>query len=193
VGRQESWLYRVQLHSTDLHHGLKTVGSLFKNAFLTRVHRFLTRVHSCSSFLTRVHSCSHIFDSCSLVFVIFDSCSLVFVSFWLVFTNFWLVFTNFWLVFTRVVSCSLVLSRVHSCSDWCGLLEQIHFITFVNCFDSNYYSTGKKLKCLLIFIVQSGLSVFWVVQRLPLFAQQTRHADIFLPNFLILSPILERI
>ena len=150
MGRQESWLSRVQLHSTDLHHGLKTVGSLFKNAFLTRV-----------------HSCSQIFDSCSLVFVIFDSCSLVFVSFWLVFTRVHkfltrvhscsLVFINFWLVFTRVRqfltrvhscsqifdscslvftrvhkfltrvhSCSLVLSRVHSCSDSCGLLEQIN-------------------------------------------------------------------
>jgi hypothetical protein len=102
---------RVQLHSTDLHHGLKTVGSLFKNAFLTRVRYFwlvfirvrhfllvFTRVRQ---FLTRVHSCSSVFDSCSLVF------------------------TNFWLVFTRVVSCSLVFTRVHSCSDSCGVLEQI--------------------------------------------------------------------
>jgi hypothetical protein len=96
VGRQESWLSRVQLHSTDLHHGLKTVGSLFKNAFLTRVPRFLTRFHSCSS---AFDSCSQIFDSCSLVF------------------------QDFWLVLSRVHSCSqifdscsLVLSRVHSCS-----------------------------------------------------------------------------
>jgi hypothetical protein len=51
----------------------------------------------------------------------------------------------------------------------------------------------KNLKCLLIFVVQSGLSVFWVVRRLPLFAQQTWHADIFWPNFLIPSRILERI
>jgi hypothetical protein len=99
VGRQESRLSRVQLHSTDLHHGLKTVGSLFKNAFLTRVHRFLARVHSCSSFLTRVHSCSSIFDSCSLVF-----------------TNFWLVFTRVHKFLTRVHSCSLVFTRVVSCS-----------------------------------------------------------------------------
>jgi hypothetical protein len=121
VGRQESWLSRVQLHSTDLHHGLKTVGSLFKNAFLTRVHRFLTRVHSCSSFLTRVHSCSSFLTrvhSCSSVF---DSCSLVFTR---VLTR----VHSCCLVFTRVHSCSLVFTRVHSCSDSCGLLEQIYII-----------------------------------------------------------------
>ena len=45
----------------------------------------------------------------------------------------------------------------------------------------------KNLKCLLIFVVLSGLSVFWVVQRLPTFVQQTQHADIFWLNFVIPS------
>jgi hypothetical protein len=51
----------------------------------------------------------------------------------------------------------------------------------------------EKFEMFVDFVVQSRLSVFWVVQRLPLFAQQTRHADIFWPNFVIPSRILERI
>jgi hypothetical protein len=128
VGRQESWLSRVQLHSTDLHHGLKTVGSLFKNTFLTRV-----------------HSCSQIFDSCSLVFVIFDSCSLVFVSFWLVFTR----------VHSCSDSCSLVFTRVHSCSDSCGLIEQIELHLFSKkwwTIASDLYCEFSCQTCVIYFI-----------------------------------------
>jgi hypothetical protein len=112
VGRQESWLKwlsRVQLHSTDLHHGLKLKlqGASLRMRFwlvftdfwlvFTRVRHFWLVFTHVRQFLTRVHSCSQIFDSCSLVFI-----------------NFWLVFINFWLVFTRVVSCSLVFWLVWS-------------------------------------------------------------------------------
>jgi hypothetical protein len=116
------------------------------------------------------------------------------MRFWLVFTDFWLVFTrvrHFWLVFTRVRqfltrvhscsqifdscsqifdSCSLVLSRVHSCSDSCGLLEQILNIA-INGLDWMWFSmvftpyrirSPKFLRIPYIVVAQSNS---WIILR----------------------------
>ena len=71
---------------------------------------------------TLVHSCSIIVKQFSarvpFVCTLVQSCSLVFHSCLL-------VFTRVPFVFTRVHLCSLVFTSVHSCSDSCGVLDQI--------------------------------------------------------------------
>ena len=95
-------------------------------SFSIRVHFFSIRVHSCSFVF---HSCSLVFIHVPFVFTRVHSCSIC-VPF--VFTRVHSCSTRVHSCSTRVHSCSLVFhscsfvfTRVHSCSDLCGVLDMI--------------------------------------------------------------------
>ena len=93
------------------------------------------------------------------------SCSLVFSGIPFLFTSVPFVFTRVPLVFIRVHLCSLVFTSVHSCSDSCGVLDQIPTAAFS--FDTMciVYRLSYERRGDVSFIARYTISYFVTSER----------------------------